>query len=280
MLRDIGGEALSEGWVKERAEFHRYEGLDVSYIRRHWNHLAQSGLFPAVGGGAVKKWVASELARNIREIVIIGLVFGNVTDNNFHKRSEESQKFVNEILTRCHIVQHVEDTTKRTAVTINRTMIAFAVETVSIAYFLGRDFDAGPGTALLKTLPNMMKTTVFLSVCPTFEKTEVGIFLCRVFTIWSANMNLVINRKGPTRRKRSFTEAEYKESYTAQYEFSEIAYASNAYEGERMKVQLSAWAFGSAATFGILSKVYDADKAKLGLPDIDITVQDWAMAWA
>jgi len=269
MLRVISNQPLSGDWVRTRAAFHQYEGLDVTFVRRHWYKLKTDNA-----------WSDSTMAEKIREVCIVGFVFGNVTENNFHKRSDASQVSINALIAECHLVQNVSATNKRTAVTVNRTMIAFANEAVAIAKFLGRDFTEGPGSLALCALPNFMKTTVFLSVCPTFTNTDVGIFLTRVFSMWSANMNLVINRKGATRRKRNFTDEEYVESYQTQYVFADIAYASNAFEGNRAKAYMVSESFGSAGSYAILAAAYNADKTKLGLPDINITEAHWVAAWA
>jgi hypothetical protein len=269
MLRNISGQTLSGDWVRNRASFHQYEGLDVTFVRRHWSKLKSDN-----------GWSDTMFAEKIREVCIVGFVFGNVTENNFHKRSNNSQTSVNALISECRLVQHVSSANKRTGVTVGRTMIAFATEAVSIALFLGRDFTEGPATQLLTSLPSYMKTTVFLSVCPTFPTTKVGVFLCRVFTIWSANMSLVINRKGATRRKRNFTDQEFSESYQSQYVFSDISYASNAFEGNRAKAFLVSQGFGGAPVYQSLSAVYEAEKTRLGLVDNDVSEAEWIAAWA
>lgn len=271
LLRGITSVAISDLWISERAAFHQYEGLDVTFIRRHWKQLQITGT-----GGT--PWTEAQLATNIREIIIIGMVFGNVTDNNFHKRSDDSQNFINDILQRCHIVQHVSANNKRTAVTINRTMIAFATETVNIARILGRDYSEGPATKSLAKLPKYMKTTVFPSVLPDFVETKVGVFILVVFTIWSGNMNLIINRRGPTRRKRNFTDEEFKDSYMSQYSYAEIAYGSNAFEAPRMKAFLVH--HGIAGQYANFKEVYDAETTRLALPPLDVSAAEWATAWA
>lgn len=268
LLTSVAGQPISQIWIRTRAVFHQYEGLDVTFIRRHWAHQK-----------AVNNWSDANLAEKVREVCVIGFVYGNVTDNNFHKRSEAAQRSVNATIAECRLVQHVDNANKRTAVTVNRTMIAFATEAVAIADFLGRDFVEGPATRLLTALPQYMKTVVFPSVCPSFANTDVGELILKVFTIWSANMNLIINRRGPTRRKRNFTDIEFKDSYDAQYAYSEIAYGSNAFEGDRAKAFLINHDIGTAATFDNFKAVYLAEATRLSFPALTVTEAEWIAAW-
>lgn len=282
LLQDIAGVELTEQWIRNKADFHRYEGFDVMFVRGHWRQLGVSGTVPHEANAEPAQWTIAQLTANIRETIIIGLIFGNVTENNFVKRSAASQRVVTDLLQRCKLVQNVTPQNKKIAVTINRTMIAFANETVSISRFLGKNYTDGPGSRQLGSIPNYMKNTVFLSVCPTFDgpNVAVGVFLQQVHTMWSANMNLVINRRGATRRKRNFTDLEYRNSYADQIMYSDIAYSSNAFEGDRMKEDLVHWRINSENVYLVLKTIHDEDHRRVGIPAANVTLEMWQAAWS
>jgi len=62
--------------------------------------------------------------------------------------------------------------------------------------------------------------------------------------------------------------------------FADIAYASNAFEGNRAKTYLIEQGFGSANTYTILATAYNNDREKLSLPELNVTEVHWTAAWA
>jgi hypothetical protein len=246
---------------------YEYVGLNLDNIRKHWLLV-----------GRDQKWSLKVLVTKIREVIGVGFYFGNVTDNNFKKRTSEGQAAIVDLLQKCRIVANVTEKNKQNACTIGRTMAAFPRDSCLMAARLGRDFTDGPGGRELTRIPKFMKCVAFAGAMYTTEPVQVGELLEMVFLIWSANMNLVINRAGATKRNRVWTAEQYENSALMQSTFVTIAWGSDKSAALTMKKDLKEHGF--TKMYNLFMEICRKECPRIKMEVPTCTKKQWAEYFA
>jgi len=251
--------------IYELLNKYRYIGLDLSLIRAHFVQL-----------GRDNGWDASVLVRKCLELVGLALMKGSVTSNNFSKMDADGQMAAVALIKECRIEGKISADNKLTGVTLGRVLLAFPREACKMAVHLGKDHKEGPAGSALNGIPGFMKCVAFPGAMFTTQPSNVGKMIRNVFLIWSANMNLVINRKGADRRKREWTLEQYKSSKDAQEVFIDIAWGSDPDMVTSMRSDLILHGFMDQ--YDNFRAILDLEGAKLGIEPDGCSSEMWN-AW-
>jgi len=192
-----------------------FENLDVTA-----NFFAYQGFDPAVIMDHLLKRKADmnisdrEFVRDIKDLIVLGAVMGNLTDNNKNKISEDGKLKAEGLFTRYDLkMGGVKG--NRYQVNIPRIMATFPILSVKITCAISHERNYG-NQFHCSTLPKFMKSALFPAVIPKNLNESIRKILMAVCTCYTAEQTIAI--------KRDQTDAA--EAYNNQVAFTTLTHES------------------------------------------------------
>jgi len=194
--------SMDIGEIGDIIQYFLYQGFSPEMVLKHLAQIKEKGNISN-----------SEFLREIKTMIVIGIIMGNYNDNNSNKISDEGKAKGDALLTKYQMKRGSVGKDKK-AITIPRVLATFPIQTTKILSKAGaKNYNDAFGCIVL---PTFMKSGVFPSVIPMSLPAVSKKVLLTASACYTAEQSMAISNI-----------SDAKEAFNAQKNYTEVSHNSS-----------------------------------------------------
>lgn len=234
-------ESVSLEDVHEFASLFMYQGFNPEHVMEHLHKIKEE-----------KNISDSDFGRDIKTIIVMGLIMGNYNAHNSKKISDDGKTKADALINKYHLKAGSLEGDRR-AVNVPRVMATFAVATSRLASRVTpKDYGGELGA---HSLPNCMKVSVFASLVPRRLPADIKTALCTLYTAYTTEQTLAISK-----------ETNVLKAWNSQMRFTDISYKSSVPKDSDRERHLHSMAFNYEGFRKVHARIVEVIKISFVLP--------------
>lgn len=194
--------SMDIGEIGDIIQYFLYQGFSPEMVLKHLADVKEKSSIPN-----------AEFLRDIKTMIVIGVIMGNFNDNNSNKISDEGKAKGDALLTKYQMKRGSVGKDKK-AITIPRILATFPIQTTKILQKAGaKNYSDAFGCTVL---PNFMKSGVFPSIVPRSLPSASKKVLLTVSACYTAEQSMTISgvsdAKSAFQSQKNYTEVSHNSS--------------------------------------------------------------------